>query len=43
MKKMSLCHKSEPFNLASTPRGMVVLIKSLGHERHELFLTKTFD
>ncbi len=25
------------------PRGMVVLIKRLGHERHKLFLTETFN
>jgi hypothetical protein len=24
-------------------RGMVVLTKGLGHEKHELLLTKTFD
>jgi hypothetical protein len=26
-----------------SPRGMVVLTKTLGHEKHDLLLTKTFD
>jgi hypothetical protein len=39
----NLCKKKKSNLMMIPDKGMVVLIKDLWHERHKLFLSKTFD
>jgi hypothetical protein len=43
IKKLDFSKSSIWLKCPHWPKGMVILIKSLGHERHKLLLTETFD